>query len=485
MPNTAIVSPPDCLTLRDPAGELWNIDGRLIRIVKPQFTQSTRKSLGVPAVDRLMADGALVRTWELSPIEARGLIPRLPNSWPGEPLLLEHERIPFISYPEEWPREMLAAGAEHTIEIARQLMGNGLGLKDATPRNLLFTGHRPVLVDFLSIEPRAPLDPIWAAAAQFQRMFLHPLLARKYLAQPVPSLFLGRRDGWDIEELYERASLWQRFLPSLFLQITLPTWLSRLPAANSKSLYRPRSVESPEKAAFLLRQLFDYFGRSISRSKRGGKKYRPWTQYYASCPTYSCEDATAKRKTVEGWLETIRPKNVLDIGANTGDFSRMAAKKGARVVAIDSDESVTGIGWREASAQKLDVLSLVVAFDCPTPSTGWRNKESLSFLERARGGQFDLVMMLAVLHHLRVSGGIPLAELLASARELTTRHLLVELVTEEDPAVQHLARGRAFPDLRKDYFERELRGRFRCEESVRLGRSHRWLYLLRREDAGA
>ena len=114
---------------------------------------------------------------------------------------------------------------------------------------------------------------------------------------------------------------------------------------------------------------------------------------------YSAEQLAQKEAFVREALAVSRPHAVLDVGANEGYFSFIAAAQGASVVAIDSDPMVVGSVWREASKQRLNVLPLVVDLTRPTPAMGWRNQECASFLDRARGG-FDLVMMLAVIHHM-------------------------------------------------------------------------------------
>ena len=56
--------------------------------------------------------------------------------------------------------------------------------------------------------------------------------------------------------------------------------------------------------------------------------------------------------------------------------------------------------------------------------------------------QFDLVLMLAVIHHLMLMEQIPLPAILALCHRLTRRHLVLEWVPVEDPMYQSLMRGR-------------------------------------------
>src|SRR5437867_9936137 len=99
--------------------------------------------------------------------------------------------------------------------------------------------------------------------------------------------------------------------------------------------------------------------------------------------SYTAGNFAAKADFVRRVLLEFKPKQVLDVGANTGHFSLLAAEAGAQVVAIDSDAACAGALWRQASARNLNILPLVVDLARPTPALGWRNGECASFLQRA------------------------------------------------------------------------------------------------------
>src|SRR5205085_7617271 len=128
----------------------------------------------------------------------------------GSQLVLEHERIEFASYPYEWTAEMLHAAAALTLELAQALMDDGLGLKDATPYNILFRGPEPVFIDVLSFERREEGDATWLPYAQFVRTFVLPLLANRKLGLGLDQILTTRRDGLEPEEVYRWAGPLQR-----------------------------------------------------------------------------------------------------------------------------------------------------------------------------------------------------------------------------------------------------------------------------------
>jgi SAM-dependent methyltransferase len=196
---------------------------------------------------------------------------------------------------------------------------------------------------------------------------------------------------------------------------------------------------------------------------------------------YSEAHFRAKDGFVSGVLGEFAPKRVLDVGCNTGHFSALAAGCGASVVAIDNDPVVVVRLWRRATMEKLDILPLVASISAPTPATGWRNRECLSFLERARG-RFDCVLMLAVIHHLFVTERVPLSEILEVAAEMTTDLCVVEFIGPDDSMFKRLVRGRdhLYAALTQTAFESVCRQRFDIVRTQHVEGTRRWLYLLRK-----
>jgi ribosomal protein L11 methylase PrmA len=166
-----------------------------------------------------------------------------------------------------------------------------------------------------------------------------------------------------------------------------------------------------------------------------------WTGYAETATHYSDDDHSLKRAFVAQALIESKPARVLDVGCNSGTYSQLASQAGAEVVAIDTD--LDTVDRFAASLQGTDtkILPLRVNLARPTPSAGWENRETASFLSRATG-HFDAVMMLAVIHHLLLSSQIPMERIAALCANLTTRHLIVEWVPPTDVKFQELVRGR-------------------------------------------
>lgn len=467
-------------SFRDPAGKLIRSADRILRAVDPAYVSDLEAFLASQTAQAAIRAGSLVQT-------KRADLVNLGLAEPGSQAVYEHERIAFPSYPYEWPAEMLHAAAELTLDLALKSLEEGFGLKDATPYNILYRGSQPVFVDVLSFEKRDPLDSCWTAYAQFARTFLLPLLAQRCFGSTLQQIFSGQRDGLEPEVLYRQAGAFQRVRPPFLSLVTLPKLLGGK-AGSDESLYMPKKSSSAEQARFILESLLRRTRKQLENLAPATTADSTWTGYLDHKSLYSPAQLAQKQRFVEQALDLTRPATLLDVGANEGRFSFLAARHGASVLAIDTDPAVVGSTWRQASKEGLAVLPLVVDLTRPSPATGWRNRECLSFLERAgagTGGGFDMVSFLAVMHHIVVTERIPMEELLDLADQLSKRDVLIEFVGTEDPMFRRIVRGRErlYSHISRASFEAAAASRFELIRSEQIDGLHRWLYLYRRRTA--
>lgn len=471
-------------SFRDPAGQVIQLDGRVLRLITSTATADTELFLQSTVATNFFESRQLVQTAKQPLLDVLAFlherrIETTENAMSG--MALEHERIPFVSYPSEWPPEMLHAAGKLTLEIAEKCLVEGFGLKDATPYNVLFRGTEAVFIDILSFERRNSYDPNWLAYAQFVRTFLLPLFVNNHFGLSLDKFFLSRRDGIEPEKVYRMASPIRRLMPPFLHLVSIPVWLGRSHNEDDQSIYNAHLLKNPDKAAFILQSLLNRLKKRIDRLQPSSKQTSVWSGYLDNNNNYSDEHFRAKSSFVEKSLQSCKPYMVLDVGCNTGHFSAIAARTGARVVAIDYDPVVVGQVWRAARSEKLDILPLVVDLTRPTPALGWRNAETSSFLERATG-TFDAVLMLAVIHHLLVSENIPLQEIAELASKLTTDVLIIEFIEPSDSMFKRLTRGRdgLYSFISKDLFETVFSQFFSICNINHLDNTSRYLYLMRK-----
>jgi len=423
------------LTFRDPAGQLQLLDTCALRRIHPAAVEQTLAFLASPLRAALEKSGFLIPTEIIEPE-----VNPSDDSGGASELWLRHPRIDPISYPWEWTTGQWCAAAELTLQIAVQAIDAGWTLKDATPLNILFVSARPILVDVLSFERRDPHSSVWLAYGQFVRTFLLPLVAEKFLSWPLQATIFAR-DGYEPSEIYRALQPWQRLYPDLLDVVTLATVLERSTTKKKPPGRSPSASKTdPALAKHILHKRIARLGKQIRRAARDEKSSR-WSEYQTSASHYRPEDTEGKQEFIRSALERCRPERVLDIGANTGTYSLMAAEAGAKVVALDSDAAAIESLWLAAWAQGQAVTALVANIARPTPAAGWRNREQLSLLDRLTG-KFDLVLMLAVIHHLILREQLPLAHIGDLCASLTRRWLVLEWVPPSDSMYQEWLRGR-------------------------------------------
>jgi SAM-dependent methyltransferase len=428
------------VTFRDPAGSLSFQDDLVIR----RISAASRGDV----VDLL--DSSFCQT-----LQQRGdLIDALIDD-SGETLILRHPRIPIPTYPWEWTPSQWLAAAELTLDLCEEALSAGWILKDATPLNILFQGGRPIFVDILSFERRDPHSSIWLAYGQYVRTFLLPLLMNRMLAWPL-SLSLFKRDGYEPADCYAALGWGERLSRGAFWSITLPAVLDRRQEkrksrrqdrrkevrepSEAGSRTHPRRVADPEVTSSVLRRTWNDLRWRTRRAMPEGAP-SDWSEYQGTLTHYTPEQSRKKLDWVRSAIATAQPKRVLDIGANTGEFSALAASAGAEVVALERDPAAADRLFLMARERKLAIQTIQADLARPTPAVGWENSESPGLLPRLEG-QFDLVLMLAVIHHLILMEQIPIPAILSLCHRLTTRYLVVEWVPVEDPMYQSLMRGR-------------------------------------------
>lgn len=464
MPATSLGGEARFISFRDPAGHTCVRADRVVREVHASAWASLESFLKTPLSSQLVEEGCLVSTRTVSEGNLSHTV--------------AHERIPFVSYPFEWAPQMLQAAGHLVLSLAERVLAAGFGLKDASPYNVLFRGSNPVFVDLLSFEERTPGNAVWLPYGQFVRNFSLPLLIESRFGMPVKATFLANRDGVEPETVYQAIGPLQKLLPPVLTLVTIPTWLDRSGAVQRVN-YAP-SVVPPNRARFALNQLYRTGRRQLERVAARAVSESRWTSYERSC-TYSFQQALQKRGFVEEALRRLHPARLLDVGCNTGSYSRLAAQLGSEVVAIDSDPKVVGHLWTKARAENLNILPLVIDITRPSPGMGWRNLECESFLSRCER-RFDCMVMLGIIHHLLVTERIPLESILDLAADLTIDSLIIEYIGPEDPMFRRLLRGREHlhEGLNQESFERAFLRRFRLMEKASIGDSGRVIYLLRR-----
>ncbi|MDX6632132.1 MAG: hypothetical protein QOG26_137 [Solirubrobacterales bacterium] len=389
--------------------------------------------------------------------------------------VLRHERIPLVSYPYEWTFGMLRDAALLELELLLGALDEQLILKDASSYNVQFRGSKPVFVDVGSFERLREGEP-WAGYRQFCMLFLFPLLLQAHRDVPFQPWLRGSIDGiTPTEAAAVLSSTRDLFRRGVMTHVRLHARLERRYEARKGDEVKQELRKARFSSKLIKGNALRLQGLLGKLQWKAGET--AWTDYRQTC-TYSDADAEAKQAFIRQALET-NPKLVWDMGANDGAYSRIAAERADYVLAFDLDHATVDALYRSLKEEGNEkILPLVFNLADPSPGLGWRGQERRPLEDRVKP---DLVLGLALIHHVCITANVPVREFVDYLRDLDA-NLVIEFVKREDPMVELLMSGKAegtHPDYEISNFERVLEERFSVERRQELPSATRVLYEAR------
>ena len=451
-------------SFRDPSGFVFWRGGRPYRQIQSRFATEWDAFAGSPLERRLIERGRLL-PYEPAPLElAQGA---------GAHAVIAPERIDFVSYPYEWTFGELKDAALLTLDAELDALADGWTLRDASAFNVQFRDGRPVLIDSLSFEPHEDGVP-WVAYRQFCEHFLAPLALMARVDVRFGNLLRTEIDGIPLDLAASLLPSRTRLNFGLLSHVHLHARSQRRHAANEDEGVAARGARIARS------RLIGLIGNLRSTVK--GLDWTPagteWSDY-ADHTSYGDAATASKAGLVEAFVREVAGPRAWDLGANTGRYSRIAADAGKRVLAFDIDPAAAEQHYRALKGEgRTDILPLVQDVANPSPGLGWAGRERRSLLERADP---DVILALALVHHLAISRNVPLPMLLGLFADLAP-WAVVEFVPREDPMVRRLlaARRDVFDDYTIDGFRAAAAGRFEIAREESIAESPRTLFLLRR-----
>ena len=459
-------------SFRDRDSRVIVSDDAIYRALSPEGTEDWLALTGSPLLEQLTSTGQLIGSREVEPSvlgESGELLPT------GVERVLEHDRVPFVSYPYEWTFSMLQDAAKLQLDLGIAAIGEGLNLKDATPYNVQYLGARPTFIDVGSFEKITAGEP-WIAYRQFCMLYLYPLLFQAHKDIPFHPWLRGSIDGIQPIDAIKVFSLPDRLRRGVFLHTSLHARLDRRANRSGPGSAEQNRTTRQVKPSQLQAQL-QSMRRLVSKLKwKAGET--SWSGYRQS-NTYSDDDDRRKQAFVAEVAASEKPALTWDMGCNDGAYSRIVAESSAKVVAFDFDHATVEALYRSLREEgNTRILPLVSNLADPSPALGWRGLERKTLVDR---GAPDLMLALALIHHVSISANIPIADFLQWARDLDTT-LVIEFPKRTDPMVRALLANKhdgANPDYEEGNFERELERRFKVERREELPSGDRILFLAR------
>lgn len=416
-------------SFRDPAGFLFWHNDTLFRQINSRYRPTYQKLIENGLYDKL--------------IKAQWLIPHqeLPSRLEDQEntLIIQPQQIPMISYPYEWSFAQLKDAALLTLNIQQMALEHGMILKDASAYNIQFIGGKPIFIDTLSFEEQVDGMP-WVAYKQFCQHFMAPLLLMKYCDRRLNQLLKIYIDGIPLDLASQLLPFRSKFNLTCAIHIHAH--------AKLQNKYQHETAVKRSHNRFTiktLKLLNQSLLNTIQKIRCKNAIQTEWEDYYSNNNNYTPEAFTEKEAIIDAWLEPIKPRQLWDLGANTGRFSQIASAHAKYVVAWDIDANCVEAHYQHnhQHASKT-ILPLILDLTNPSPAIGWEHQERLSFIER---GPVDAVLALGLIHHLAIVNNLPLSKIAHFFSKICD-HLILEFIPKSDSQVIKLLSTREdiFPD---------------------------------------
>jgi hypothetical protein len=450
-------------SFRDPNGFLFVHENVLYRQVNEGYRENYEHLLGSGLYDDLVSRG-----WLIPHNEKESMLFEDEQAYK----IIQPRLIEFISYPYEWAFSQFKDAALLTLKIQKRAIKYGMSLKDSSAYNIQFdleTG-KPVLIDTLSFEILPEGQP-WVAYRQFCQHFLAPIALMAYKDIRLSQLLRIYIDGIPLDLASTLLPIKTRLNFGILTHLHLHAAAQkRFAGASTKSASAARQMN---KTALL--GLVDSLTRTAQKLIWQPKD-TDWGEYY-DCTNYSPDSMDEKMIIVSDFLDQASPKAAWDLGANTGRFSRIAQRKGIYTISFDIDPAAVEKNYRQLIKDgETRLLPLLLDLTNPSPNLGWANRERDSLENRKKP---DLVIALALIHHLAITNNLPLP-LISSYFHDLAHWLIIEFVPKTDSQVERLLASREdiFDHYTQPNFENTFQQDFNIREVQKIQGSQRCLYLM-------
>lgn len=440
-------------SFRDPSGFVFSENGEIFRQINESYYEE---------YDLLMKSGLYNEL-----IKQNLIIPHkeLDNH------VIKPEKV-FISYPYEWSFSQYKDAALATLKIEQIALKFGMNLKDANAYNIQFYKGKPVLIDTLSFEKYIE-GSMWTAYKQFCQHFIAPLALMSYVDLRLSCLMKNYIDGIPLDLTSKLLPIKSKLNFGILSNIHIHADFQKRHQSDAKEV---KSHISKLQREALIESLY-----SLVNGLKPKVQETEWENYY-TFTNYNDEAFNKKKELVSRFIDIAKPDKVWDLGGNTGLFSRLASDKGINTVSFDIDPLAIEKSYSVLKENKEEnILPLIMDLTNPSSAIGFANEERDSLTERAK--DVDLIMALALIHHLAISNNLPLDKIAQFFSKLS-KHLIIEFVPKQDSQVKILLATRKdiFPYYNVEGFELAFSDYYKIVEKIHIDNTERTLYLMERKN---
>ena len=454
-------------SFRDPAGTIFYINDRIFRRINKVGANRVNFLENKKILNESIKANYLIQTKILNDDEKNKLNLNLND------IILEHKKIPYVSYPYEWSFNQLKTAAIFHLDFNLFLLDMEATLIDASAFNIQFIGNKPIFIDTLSIEKYINGEP-WKGHKQFCENFLNPLILKSKKGIKFNNWFKGNLEGIETYDLDKLLSIFDKFSYNIFTHVYLLNKLDqRFKSNKSLKPINKKKFISKKNLFLILKQL-----KKFISDLEDHKSISTWDDYSKN-NSYSEVEESKKKEVVEKFIKKNNFNLVADLGCNDGEYSELSLKNGSKsVIGFDFDINAIDKAYQKALSKNLNFLPLYFDASNPSGNIGWNEKERKSFKNRAK---FDAILALAFEHHLAIAKNIPLDQVINWLVSLAPTGL-IEFVPKNDLTVIKMLelKGDIFPNYTIQNFENELRNKTEILSKIQISDSGRTIYEYKR-----
>ncbi|AGC76574.1 hypothetical protein LX97_01235 [Nonlabens dokdonensis] len=394
---------------------LFFYKNRVIRGVHKQYLEQVKEMMSNGMLDELISKKLFVNTW-ISDLKVEGF-----------DLVIEHEKIQYWNYPYEWSFTMLQDAAQTVIDCNKVANKYGYELFDVHAFNVVYNMSQPVYVDFGSffkIDQRN--GKAWSGYNNFYNSFYMPLyLYNKGFSDLSNSIYLhyGLFSDKDLFLLRNKfATLFGNKIASLIFKLSNSK--RRLAAARYTRVIEKYGKHKHINKLLKFKKIFqnNYSVSNAAKLLKGVSKSHIdsyWKDYHND--KNPSQDARFLRIAEVIKKDLSDSNSLIELASNQGKFANYVLEQTqiTQIIATDYDKNALDqIYLNNRSSDQ--VLPLLYDFVRPNNRT---NTKVISDRINA-----DVVMALAVTHHLILTQDITLDHIFNVLKSLSTKYVVIEFM---------------------------------------------------------
>lgn len=446
MPSQLHTISPDEISIHnasfcDDFGQLFAWGGRLFRGLYPAGHEMWNRLNELGIVQDLIASGLLVET---KPADI---------TVPGYSMVVEHRKLPYVSYAAEWCPSMLRDAALTVLDIQIRLLQYEMVIADPNPWNILFDHGRPVYIDLGSIMPMPEKISrrMKGFSHFFQNYFINPLAHMSYGHDDVARALSRNYNEHVTNEAREAVRRGRPFKQRVkqglsFLRASL-TW-------RPPSKYWATPKGEAEQVRDERRQLIR------------------WQQWVTSlqlpqAPSPAHAQASANKLDLFGpypedlfepavaFLRELKPKSVTRLAGSMPDG---LIDSETQVAVIEESNPLVEHYYNAIKTRGLPILPVMMSLRNPTPQQGAAGSEFAAAEKRFRS---DIAIALGSVFDMFNYHELTFDQIAATISPFCERGLLVDFTSLERRKNEIENRNMGWDEYRLDLFQTAIKKHFR------------------------